>query len=56
MKTTTGQSMWVVSGDVSIYKRKPSGGMSIFPAKSLMPIDGDDFSNEDQRQKEREHA
>ncbi|EPG3492488.1 hypothetical protein MDW84_002494 [Klebsiella pneumoniae] len=24
--------------------------------KNLMPIDGDDFSNEDQLQKEREHA
>ena len=56
MKTNTGQSMWVVSGDVSIYTSKPSGGMSIFPAKSLMPIDGDDFSNEDEHQKEREHA
>lgn len=56
MKTNTGQSMWVVSGDVSIYTSKPSGGMSIFPAKSLMPIDGDDFSNEDQHQKAREHA
>ncbi|WP_430909892.1 hypothetical protein, partial [Klebsiella sp. H32] len=54
MKTNTGQSMWVVSGDVSIYTSKPSGGMSIFPAKSLMPIDGDDFSNEDEHQKERE--
>lgn len=51
-----GQQIWVVSGDVSIYTNKPSGGMSIFPSKSLMPIDGDDFSNEDQRQMEREHA
>lgn len=51
-----GQQIWVVSGDVSIYTSKPSGSMSIFPAKSLMPIDGDDFSNEDERQKEREHA
>ena len=50
------RQIWVVSGDVSIYKRKPSGGMPIFPAKSLMPIDGDDFSNEDERLKEREHA
>ncbi|EPH7508799.1 hypothetical protein ACYCW1_004237 [Klebsiella pneumoniae] len=56
MKINTGQSMWVVSGDVSIYTSKPSGGMSIFPAKSLMPIDGDDFSGEDERQKERENA
>ncbi len=52
----TGQQIWVVLGDVSIYKREPSGGMSIFPAKSLMPIDGDDFSNEDERLKEWEHA
>ena len=51
-----GQMLWVVSGDVSIYVNNPSGGMSIFPAKNLMPIDGDDFSNEDERQKEREHA
>ena len=56
MKTNTGESGWVVSGDVSIYKSKPSGGMSIFPAKSLMPIDGDDFSDEGERKKEREHA
>ncbi|MBZ6546888.1 MULTISPECIES: hypothetical protein [Klebsiella] len=56
MKTNTGQSMWVVSGDVSIYTSKPSGGMSIFPSSHLMPIDGDDFSNEDQHQKDREHA
>lgn len=25
-------------------------------AKNLMPLDGDDFSNEDERQKEQEHA
>lgn len=25
-------------------------------SKNLMPIDGDDFSNEDEHQKEREHA
>ena len=25
-------------------------------SQNLMPIDGDDFSNEDQHQKEREHA
>ncbi|MFL1521380.1 hypothetical protein ACHP4N_18340, partial [Klebsiella quasipneumoniae subsp. similipneumoniae] len=51
-----GQQIWVVSGDVSIYTSKPSGGMCIFPSSHLMPIDGDDFSNEDERQKEREHA
>ncbi|HEC2625672.1 TPA: hypothetical protein R2K43_000829 [Raoultella planticola] len=51
-----GQQLWVVSGDVSVYTSKPSGGMSIFPSSHLMPIDGDDFSNEDEHQKEREHA
>lgn len=56
MKTNTGQSMWVVSGDVSIYTSKPSSGMSIFPSSHLMPIDGDEFINEDEHQKEREHA
>ncbi|WP_432782145.1 hypothetical protein [Klebsiella michiganensis] len=56
MNTNTGQSMWVVSGDVSIYTSKPSGGMSIFPSSHLMPIDGDDFSDEDEHQKAREHA
>lgn len=56
MKTSTGQSMWVVSGEVSIYTAKPSGGMSIFPARSLMPIDGDDFDHEDERQRELTHG
>ncbi|TNC67593.1 hypothetical protein FHB93_06075, partial [Klebsiella quasipneumoniae] len=48
--------IWLGWGDVSIYTSKPSGGMCIFPSSHLMPIDGDDFSNEDERQKEREHA
>ncbi|MBX4661171.1 hypothetical protein [Klebsiella michiganensis] len=36
--------------------RVKSGSTSMAQAKSLMPIDGDDFSNEDEHQKEREHA
>ncbi|HBW7671188.1 hypothetical protein ACVTGX_20945 [Klebsiella grimontii] len=36
--------------------RVKSGSTGMAQAKSLMPIDGDDFSNEDQRQKEWEHA
>lgn len=36
--------------------RVKSGSTGMAQAKSLMPIDGDDFSNEDQHQKEREHA
>ncbi|HHT5259874.1 hypothetical protein [Klebsiella michiganensis] len=36
--------------------RVKSGSTGMAQAKSLMPIDGDDFSNEDQREKGREHA
>ena len=37
------------------WRAKPgSNGLAL--AKNLMPIDGDDFSNEDQHQKAREHA
>ena len=36
--------------------RVKSGLNGLALAKNLMPIDGDDFSNEDQHQKEREHA
>lgn len=36
--------------------RVKSGSTGMAQAKSLMPIDGDDFSNEDERLKEREHA
>ncbi|MDM3050921.1 hypothetical protein OGV87_09965 [Citrobacter sp. CK183] len=32
------------------------GGLCIGLSKNLMPIDGDDFSNEDEYQKERGHA
>ncbi|EPM0664036.1 TPA: hypothetical protein MAB38_004721 [Klebsiella pneumoniae] len=39
----------------TLWRAKPgSNGLAL--AKNLMPIDGDDFSNEDQHQKEREHA
>lgn len=47
---------WVVSGDVSVYTDGDSGGMGIFPSWALMPIDGDDFSHEDERQKELAHG
>lgn len=36
--------------------RVKSGSTGMAQAKSLMPIDGDDFSNEDERLEEREHA
>ncbi|WP_154905690.1 hypothetical protein [Klebsiella michiganensis] len=36
--------------------RVKSGSNGLAQAKNLMPIDGDDFSNEDEHQKEREHA
>ncbi|SXD48205.1 Uncharacterised protein [Klebsiella quasivariicola] len=39
----------------TLWRVKPGlNGLAL--AKNLMPIDGDDFSNEDQRQKEREYA
>ncbi|HBQ2671397.1 TPA: hypothetical protein L7T61_002074 [Klebsiella pneumoniae] len=39
----------------TLWRAKPGlNGLAL--AKNLMPIDGDDFSNEDQHQKEREHA
>ncbi|ASC12963.1 hypothetical protein ACEQ9C_00010 [Klebsiella pneumoniae] len=37
------------------WRVKPGSACMVL-AKNLMPIDGDDFSNEDERQKEREHA
>lgn len=43
---------WLVKGDVSIYTNKPSGGFSYFYSDELMPIDGEDFSHEDEQQKE----
>lgn len=42
MKSSTGQAIWVVSGDVSVYTSKPSSGLSIFPSRCLMPINGDE--------------
>lgn len=48
----TKEQVWLVSGNVSIHEDKPTGGYSMFPAKDLMPIDGEDFSHEDERQKE----
>lgn len=56
--TKTPEFVWVVESDVSVYThtKKNSGGMSIFRAKSLMPIEGGDFSNEIQSEKEKSHA
>ncbi|EGQ5297553.1 TPA: hypothetical protein NPM51_000509 [Enterobacter hormaechei] len=56
--TTTPEFVWVVEGDVSVYThaKKSSGGMSIFRAKSLMPIEGGDFSDEIHSEKENSHA
>ena len=48
------RNAWIVTGDVT----HPSGeyGWSSLSPANLIPIDGDDFSNEDEHQKEREHA
>ena len=51
---------WLISGDL-IVRDGDTGeakrlNFGLIPAQYLIPIDGDDFSNEDERQKEREHA
>lgn len=52
---------WLVTGNVvaKLGKESPlwaGKGWALYPPQYLMPIDGDDFSNEDEHQKEREHA
>ncbi len=49
IETEPGES-WVTTGDVM----HPEGehGWGCFEPKNLVPIDGDDFSHEDERQKE----
>lgn len=37
-------------------RRVKPGSIGMAQSKNLMPIDGDDFSDEDEHQKEREHA
>ena len=49
---------WLVTGNVvaKLGKESPQGagnGWALYPPQYLMPIDGDDFSNEGERQKER---
>lgn len=48
---------WLVTGDVKSEMGKGSpiwtgNGWALFPPQYLMPIDGEDFSHEDERQKE----
>lgn len=45
-----------ISGLTGTLGRIESGFNGLALAKNLMPIDGDDFSNEDERQRERERA
>ena len=52
---------WLITGEVTakLGEESPAWagkGWALYPPQYLMPIDGDDFSNEDQHQKEREHA
>lgn len=47
---------WLVKGDVSIYTDKQSGGFSYFLRSELMPIDGDDFSDDLVSGREMSHA
>ncbi|WP_233979579.1 hypothetical protein [Pectobacterium versatile] len=48
---------WFVTGDVKALMGKGSPvwagrGWSLYPPQYLMPIDGDDFTHEDEREKE----
>ncbi|HHH2563033.1 TPA: hypothetical protein ACPZVD_000367 [Klebsiella pneumoniae] len=45
-----------LAGLAGTRKRVKPGLAGMAQSKNLTPIDGDDFSNEDERQKEREHA
>lgn len=45
-----------LAGLAGTRKRVKPGSAGMVQSKNLMPIDGDDFSNEDERQKEWEHA
>lgn len=45
-----------LSGLTGTIHAVKAGGSCIGLGQNLMPIDGDDFNNEDHRQKEREHA
>lgn len=45
---------WVCRGN--IVSINGDAGWAIFDAKNLMPIDGDDFQHEDERQKELTHG
>ncbi|HHS9552222.1 TPA: hypothetical protein ACTXCE_003326 [Raoultella planticola] len=52
---------WLVTGNVEAKLGKGAPlwagkGWALYPPQYLIPIDGDDFSNEDERQKERENA
>lgn len=52
---------WLVTGNVEAKLGKGAPlwagkGWALYPPQYLIPIDGDDFSNEDERQKELEHA
>ncbi|HHS7705879.1 hypothetical protein [Klebsiella pneumoniae] len=45
-----------LAGLAGTRKSVKPGSAGMAQSKNLMPIDGDDFSNEDESQKEREHA
>ncbi|MEF3108826.1 hypothetical protein QFI91_06965 [Raoultella sp. WB_B2P2-3] len=55
----SGSSRWLVHNDrivVTLSNGSKLNDYALVFQHWLMPIDGDDFSNEDERQKEREHA
>lgn len=44
-----GQQVWICEGDFE-------GNLGVFYPKNLMPIDGDEFQNEDEQPKELTHG
>ncbi|CAH5526247.1 hypothetical protein [Klebsiella oxytoca] len=55
----SGSSRWLVHSDRIVVTLSDGSNLNDYALVFqhwLMPIDGDDFSNEDEHQKEREHA
>ena len=53
-KNFRSERRWVISGDFLVNMREP-GWTAVHP-KHLLPIDGEDFSHEDEQQKELSHG
>ena len=49
-------SGWLCTGDVNPKDLPELRGWALFRTENLLPIDGDDFQHEDERQKELTHG